>query len=1465
MASSGYGFQAALPTLTGPKDYDFWIDSFQAWSLGEGFSDIFLRPTEFLESFNRAKTIYAECRQAELANHSLDNASAEGNAKSKLDEFQRRNDKAAAAIRMRIDPAAAELTRRLMKPEDRCDAVKLLEFLKRQYDVLKSERDLKGNPEVIMLNLLTSRPNQRTLLEWIAAMRNDFKSMSSHAKFTGTVSSLKFAESILAKHVLDVILSSAGFRERYQVSVLATHTPKIICDAVTPGILDSIYDAVESVDFLLQATAAQSRPLLGSANQPSGITSAQPASTSKKHWKQKKGHRQSGKQQQPQSQATGPSSQGVPRSPGNPGPKVSAATMVDTILDPTRPPSSSLPSTPSTSVPSAVNFSSYDVLTDVASVSEVAKSARTKPEAAFLVDSGATHHCVRLRSMFNQFRATKIVVRMADSRSVIAQGTGDVVLHLPGGRTLTLKEVLYVPSFANNIISTRRLLKSGHGVVLTEADPHLLLNNDVMRNIVLPLRHSDELTWLIHGERPPRVSPTGEPRQESPDQGQVFSSQSSQAFHLLHQQLGHIGYEKCIEIAKQRGISTAGITSENFNCRTCGTMKLNKSAIQAQAERDPNLKPGMIIHVDIKGPVTPKSYNGSSYSAFFVDEATRVLVQRELSSKDGIVKAWSEAYDEFNRMNIPVQDGSILHGDAEVTLHSEAMLKLLATQRVQPRSSPPHTHERNGIVERAIQSTFDMVRALLRESEMGQEFWPIALQHAVCLRNRLPTDALGGRSPLEVLTGKPQDTSTMRVFGSLATVHVEDRSTLDPKGREGVYVGFDPISQSNRVLFLDKTKLSILSSIHCVIDESIRAFSVLYARRPIGRDASGNPLYEVERIVDQRERILGKKKSIEYLVRWHGFDASHDTWEPHNNLLQTDALKAYLSARSINAVSTTPVSSGRAGPLPDEIAIPRSFKEAMASPQAAFWKSAIQDEINSLRLNDVFDTVSIQVARDSGKRILPSIWVFTLKHEEGDDASTGLRYKARLVARGDLQDESELSDLYSPVANYTTVRTLLAVAALKNFDLDHMDVKTAFLNAPLPLDDEIYLHVPEGFDIPDLALGQRCVLKLKRSLYGLRQAPSLWNSTLHEFLLSQGLRQSDADPCLYYDEGCFWVAIWVDDLLVMSPNSERKRLFKEAICSRFKMRDLGPVKSFLGLEITRDRDLGILRVTATSRIEQLLEHYNLTDAKECDVPLSFNLAPTPPDAPLLGREFPYRALIGALLYVATVVRPDISYAVSRLASFQERPSQEHWDAAKKVLRYLKGTKKAGLTYSFSRSMPVGLGSSTPLSQHLEQFSKHVRDIAPERLHGFVDASWADHSDSRKSQSAFVFVLANSPISWRSQIQKSVALSSCEAEYISLSEAAKDAIYLRRLLQVLLPQECSTILFEDNQSAIVVAAKHTKRLKHVDTRYHFIREHVASGAIQLEYIPSAIQVADSLTKPMERVKVCFFREIMLGTL
>ena len=413
-----------------------------------------------------------------------------------------------------------------------------------------------------------------------------------------------------------------------------------------------------------------------------------------------------------------------------------------------------------------------------------------------------------------------------------------------------------------------------------------------------------------------------------------------------------------------------------------------------------------------------------------------------------------------------------------------------------------------------------------------------------------------------------------------------------------------------------------------------------------------------------------------------------------------------------------------------------------------------------------------------------------------------------------------------------------------------MDAKTAFLNGDI--DEDVYIEIPEGVEIDEEDLAELgisdvddikdmdLVCKLEKSMYGTKQAPRCWNKKINSVLCGElKFKRSDGDPCLYVrhdGNGLMLIALYVDDLLLAAKTRTQISWMKNMLRERFDMKDLGEARVCLGLEITRNRDERKLWLSQQSYMEKIVERFGMNESKPVATPME---EPNSPDERLelisdneeTATDVPYREAIGSLMYLMIGSRPDIAYAVGKLARFCENPKWKHWIAVKRVLRYVNGTWNMGLCYDGVKGGGV---------------------------YGYTDSDWAGDVSDRKSTSAYVFMTAGSAISWSSRKQTVVATSSCEAEYVAMSSTCKESAWLKRLLSDI-PMGCDLSkgmrILADSQSAMKLASNESinRRNKHIDITFHYVREARENGQVTLHYVPTSEMVADMLTKPLGRIK------------
>jgi hypothetical protein len=512
-----------------------------------------------------------------------------------------------------------------------------------------------------------------------------------------------------------------------------------------------------------------------------------------------------------------------------------------------------------------------------------------------------------------------------------------------------------------------------------------------------------------------------------------------------------------------------------------------------------------------------------------------------------------------------------------------------------------------------------------------------------------------------------------------------------------------------------------------------------------------------------------------------------------------------------------------------------TFREAMSSPDSDKWIAGIQDELKSLNEMGVYKLIPRSDV-PTGRKVLRGKWVLLLKRNEHGDP---VRHKARFVVKGFEQVfGQDYVDTTSPTARMESVRLLLNIAAAKDWDIQQIDVKTAFLYGLLPPDEAQYLEQPESFAEPGKEDWVWC---LQRGLYGMKQSGRIWNKTMHKAMLSWAFHRLHADPCVYYritPLGIVLAAVHVDDFLIVSSTPEASHSFKEELKSLWTISDLGEARFCVGIAISRDRANRLVSISQTALIDRIVQQFGQTDADPISTPMDPSVAkslthPSPSDPPLSDTDshdlarIPYHSLVGSLMYLAIGTRPDISFAVARLCQFLDCYRRAHWNAAIRVVRYLKGT----------RLLTLSLGGNPDLD-----------------LVGFSDSSHADCPDTTRSTMGYCFSVGGAIFTWSSRRQKTVLNSSCEAEYIALSEASREALWLRQFLrEINFLKPTPTILLCDNNGAKALSSdpSHHSQSKHIDVRHHFVRERVEDGSLTIWRVPGHDNVADIFTKALPR--------------
>ena len=513
---------------------------------------------------------------------------------------------------------------------------------------------------------------------------------------------------------------------------------------------------------------------------------------------------------------------------------------------------------------------------------------------------------------------------------------------------------------------------------------------------------------------------------------------------------------------------------------------------------------------------------------------------------------------------------------------------------------------------------------------------------------------------------------------------------------------------------------------------------------------------------------------------------------------------------------------------------PKTVYEDKQGDDWGQWHRAMKNEVKALQDNETWNLVKPPTDRD----VIPGKWVYKVKLGPSGQVD---KYKARYVAKGFKQMEGlDYFETFAPTCKPETFRILLQLSAKQGHVMHQFDVKTAFLHSPI--EEEVYLEQPQEF-VKRGSDGEKLVCRLNKSIYGLKQAANNWYKELANFLLRQGFTRSRNDHCLFARseaEDHTFILVWVDDIIVASRSMTVVSDVKKALEATFHMEDRGRLHWFLGPRIRREED----KVTVDQKryIETMLERFQMDQCKPSRTPADLNLKfQTAQNGDEEVDQRIYRSLVGSLLYVAKQTRPDIMFTVNILSRHMNAPTNQHWMCGKRLLRYLQGSKSFKLTYT----------------------KEDKYDLV-----GESDADWSGDVNDRKSTTGYYFKLIGrgAALSWDVKKQATVALSSSEAEYQGMAAAVQEALYLKQLLEDFgIQQKRPIAIGEDNQSCIRLCQNPVmhKRSKHIETKFHFIRDKTEDGTISIHYVPTDKMAADIFTKSLPVSKVETLRAVLMG--
>lgn len=1041
-------------------------------------------------------------------------------------------------------------------------------------------------------------------------------------------------------------------------------------------------------------------------------------------------------------------------------------------------------------------------------------------EKGIMVDAGATSHIVndirKFKDFDSSFRPQTHSVELADGTRCngIAQQRGTAVIHFldESGHQhrAQLRDALYMPSYPHDIFSVARATNGGATVIFKRGNSRMITKDGNKFNI----HETGNLYYL----------PTVE---ENADQCKVCHD-----LQTWHEILGHCNYEDVRKLQDVvRGMNIKGDTAKkNWLCEICTKGKFTQTRSREPDRRAE--KPLELIHTDLTGPMPTQSREGHKYAQSFIDDYSGTILVYFLKSKSDTV----QATEKFLADIAPYGEVKCIRSDNGTEFTCRDFQTLLMKNKIRHETSAPYSPHQNGTAERGWRTLSDMTRCLLIESKLPEELWNYAMQTSAYVRNRCYCSRTK-KTPYELFTGRKPDVSKLQKFGSTCFAYKQEKGKLDSRCEEGVFIGYDKNSPAYLVYYpntgkiqkqrLVKFKIRLMREKETQTSETSTEFEIINPKiSSEGKDEGDlqdKPAQEIqsdtsETLSEQTEHTQPDKTTETAMrknpTRVRRKPAHLQDFETDN---QEDKLQTCIDScyRVICDV-------------------PQNYQEAITSTNSMHWRNSMDKEMKSLKENQTFTLTQLP----QGKQPVGGRWVYTLKR----DTDGSEKYKARFVAKGYNQKPgTDYDETFSPTADMTSVRVVMQKSAQENLILHQMDVETAYLHAPI--DHEVYVEQPEGYE-QESETGEKIVCKLEKSLYGLKQSGRNWNAVLHECLTENGFMQNPADNCVYTREKPnekVILIVWVDDLIIAASSESILESVKGMLTERFKMKDMGRLKHFLGIDFEQTE--GLVKMSQEKYVNKILERFDMQNCKSRETPCELKLDFSE-DAEKMKDKRKFREAVGSLIYLSTCTRPDLSFVVSKLSQNFAEPTEQHWNTVKHVFRYLKGTTKHELSFRKNDTEKLGLKV-------------------------YSDADWASDTQDRRSTSGYCVSLSeeSSLISWKTRKQSTVALSTCEAEYMSLASAIQECIYLKQLLRNMdRYQYAPTKVYEDNQGTIALARNPVcrQRCKHIDIKYHFIRETVNDGKVILEYCPTEEMIADIMTKPATKQKLKRFYRYIFGT-
>ncbi|RXN30671.1 Retrovirus-related Pol poly from transposon TNT 1-94 [Labeo rohita] len=742
----------------------------------------------------------------------------------------------------------------------------------------------------------------------------------------------------------------------------------------------------------------------------------------------------------------------------------------------------------------------------------------------------------------------------------MAQERGTAVIYFldDSGRQhrAQLKDALYMPSYPHNIFSVARAANGEATIIFERGNSRMITKDGSKFNI----HESGNLYYL----------PTIE---ENVDQCKVCHD-----LQTWHEILGHCNYEDVQKLQQVvRGMKIKGDTArQNGLCEVCTKGKFTQTR-----NREPDRKAEKsleLIHTDLAGPMQTQSKEGHRYAQSFTDDYSGTMMVYFLKSKADTV----QATEKFLADIAPYGEVKCIRSDNGTEFTSREFQALLTRNKIRHETSAPYSPHQNGTAERGWRTLGEMTRCLLIESKLPDELWNYAMQTSAYVRNRCYCRCTR-KTPYELFTGRKPDVSKMQKFGSNCFAYKQEKGKLDSRCEEGVFIGYDKNSPAYLVYYPNTGKIQ---------KHRLVKFTAKTTREKETQTSQTHEGYEV-----MSPKINSERNADENMKDVSDKDIQNDTSETMPEQTEETSVR-----RNPSRIRRRPahLQDFEVDNLEDKLQtcidfcyravcdVPQTYQQAVTSTNSMQWKNAMDKEMKSLEENKTFTLTQLP----QGKQPVGGRWVYTLKR----DSDGSEKYKARFVAKGYSQKPgTDYDETFSPTADMTSVRVVMQKSAQENLILHQMDVETAYLHAPI--DHEVYVEQPEGYE-RGTETGEKLVCKLEKSLYGFKQSGRNWNAVLHECLTENGFMQNPADNCVYTKETPnekVILIVWVDDLIIATNSENVLESVKGMLTERFKMKDMGRLKHFLGIDFEQAE--GLVKMSQEKYVNKILERFDMQNCR----------------------------------------------------------------------------------------------------------------------------------------------------------------------------------------------------------------------------------------------------------------------------